>query len=313
MIKLRICLLLFVALLQIVSESIAQYDPLFSQYMFNELYINPAYAGSKDALSVTLFNRAQWTGFNGAPNAANINIHTPISQNKMGIGLNLIHDKIGVSKRGSILASYAYRIPLKNGYFSLGLQAGIVSVTEKYADLNPNNANDPEFAANAINLIAPNFGFGAYYYNQKFYAGISIPRMVQNKINFDEGKAILQNNKVSFENFHYFITTGCILKISEGLKLKPQLMTKLVKNAPTQIDVNLNALLFEKLWLGGGYRTSADLNAMVGFQFSPQFLASYSYDYSTSALKKFNSGSHEFGVNYIFSYNKKKIVTARYF
>ena len=310
--KIKIIFIL-VTMLHIKNALYAQFDPLLTQYMFNELYINPAYAGSKEALSIALFDRAQWTGFDGAPNTATFNFHAPLAENKMGIGISMMHDRIGVSNRGAVFASYAYRLPLATGQFSFGLQAGLTSTNEKLSQLNPNRADDIEFAANTPSTIAPNFGFGMYYYTKKFYAGLSIPRMVQNKINFGSGEILYKENKIEIENFHYFLATGYIFDLTDNVKLKPQMMVRVVKNAPAQMDFNLNALLVEKLWIGAGYRTNSDFNALVGFQFTPQLLATYSYDYSLTALQNYNSGSHELGLNYLFSFNKKKIVTTRYF
>jgi type IX secretion system PorP/SprF family membrane protein len=290
----------------------AQYDPMFTQYMFNEMFINPAYAGSKEAIALTGLYRNQWVGIDGAPETVTFTGHAPLMNNKMGVGLSMLSEKIGVTNRQLYYASYAYRFKLGKGRFSFGLMAGLNSIRENLASVQTTQGNDSYFQSNIARQLVPNFGFGMYYYTSRFYAGLSIPRMVDNNI-LATSSGVNTDNKIDISRFHYYFATGYLFDISSNFKLKPQVMVKAVQNAPVSFDLNVNGLIRETLWLGASYRTGSDVSALIGYQFSPQFLISYSYDYSLNQLRDFNSGSHEIVLNYLFSFRQKKIVTPRYF
>ncbi|MCU0432168.1 MAG: type IX secretion system membrane protein PorP/SprF [Bacteroidia bacterium] len=295
-----------------VREVRAQYDPMFTQYMFNEMFINPAYAGSKEAIALTGLYRNQWVGIDGAPETVTLTAHAPLMNNKMGVGLSMLSEDIGVTNRQLYYASYAYRFKLGKGRFSFGLMAGLNSIRENLLQVQTDQANDPTFSSNIPRQMVPNFGFGMYYYTSRFYAGISIPRMVDNNI-LATASGINTENKIDVSRFHYYFATGYLFDIGNNFKLKPQVMVKAVQNAPIEFDFNVNGLIRETLWLGASYRSGSDLSALVGYQFSPQFMLSYSYDYSINQLRDFNTGSHEIVLNYLFSFRQKKIVTPRYF
>jgi type IX secretion system PorP/SprF family membrane protein len=290
----------------------AQYDPMFTQYMFNEMFINPAYAGSKEAVSLTALHRVQWIGFDGAPTSTTFSAHAPLMKNTMGVGLSFLNEKIGVTNRQLIYGDYAYRFPLGKGKFSLGLMGGLNMIRENLLSVQTTQAGDQAFSQNIPTQMLPNFGFGMYYYTSRFYAGLSIPRMIDNNI-LSTASGINTSNKVDVSRFHYYFVIGRLFDIGDNFKLKPQIMTKAVQNAPVEWDINLNALIKESLWLGASYRTGADVSAIVGYQFNPQFLASLSYDYTLTDIRNYNSGSVEIGLNYLFSFRGKKIVTPRYF
>ncbi len=291
----------------------AQYDPMFTQYMFNEMFINPAYAGSKEAISLTALHRMQWIGFDGAPTTTTFSAHAPLLKNTMGVGVSVLNEKIGVTNRQLIYGDYAYRFQMGKGKFSLGLMGGLNMIRENLLSVQTTVAGDQAFSQNIPTQMLPNFGFGMYYYTSKFYAGLSIPRMIDNKLSLTTANGIKTDNKVDLKSFHYYFVIGRLFAINDNFKLKPQIMTKAVQNAPVEWDINLNALIRETLWLGASYRTGADVSAIVGYQFSPQFLASLSYDYTLTDIRNYNSGSIEFGLNYLFSFRGKKIVTPRYF
>jgi type IX secretion system PorP/SprF family membrane protein len=306
--------LLIIALISGIPQARAQYDPQFTQYMFNEIFINPAYAGSREAASLTSLYRRQWTGITGAPMTITFSGHAPLMQNKMGVGFSIMHEEIGVTRRQMVYGSYAYRFKLGKGKFSFGLMGGLHSLTENLQQINTTDATqvDPRFASNIQGQMMPNFGAGMYYYTKRFYAGVSIPRMINN--NFIATTSVLNlENKIDVNRFHYYLTSGCLFDINDNLKLKPQIMVMAVHNSPLVVELNANALLRETLWLGASYRSGSDISAIVGYQFSRQFLVGYSYDYSINQLRDFNSGSHEIVLNYLFSYRRNKIETPRYF
>ena len=302
--------------LTFVNTSKAQYDALFTQYMFNEMFINPAYAGSKEAMSATLLHRQQWVNFPGRPVTTSFSLHGPLMQNKMGLGLSVLNETIGVLNRNLVYASYAYRLKLdKNSTLAFGLMAGIHNQINKFADLKTNNDGtvDTQFSQNSPSLLAPNFGTGLYYTNKTFYAGLSIPRMIDDNFKFNANGAAEQTLNFAPNKYHYYLAIGNVFTLSSDLKLKGQAMVKAVQNAPIQFDVNANFLIKEFIWAGLSYRSNSAASALIGVQISPQFLVSYSYDYGLNSIQKYSQGSHEIMLNYLFSYKGKKIVTPRYF
>jgi len=292
----------------------AQYDAMFTQYMFNEMFINPAYAGYKDALSVTAMHRQQWIGFEGRPITTSVTIHSPLYQGRMGLGLSYLNEKFGVTNRNLIYISYAYRVKTgTKGRLCFGLMGGIHVQNEKLADLAITDPGDPHFSTNTGNVITPNFGFGMLYLTDKFFVGLSIPRLIDDQLETNSYGNVLKKIAIRPAKFHYYLTVGRIFEISESFKLKPQLMVQAVINAPIVFDLNLNALIKERLWVGVSYRSLSDISGIIGVNVLPQFMLSYSYDYSLSKLNSVSGGSHEIGLSYLFSYKGKKISNPRYF
>lgn len=292
----------------------AQYDAMFTQYMFNEMFINPAYAGSKDAMAVNLLHRQQWVNFPGRPVTTTFSLHGPLMNNKMGVGISVLNERIGKLNRNLVYASYAYRVKTdKKGTLALGLNAGIHNQVNKLSELKATDIGDIQVSQNTPSMIAPNFGFGLYYNTQKFYAGVSIPRLIDDGYMFDNSGAFDQTIKFNVQKFHYYLTVGRVFEISEDIKIKPQLMVKMVQNAPLQYDVNANVLIKNMIWAGVGYRSGSNMAAIVGVQVNPQFIVSYSYDYGLNEIQKYSQGSHEIALGYVFSYKQKTVVTPRYF
>jgi len=292
----------------------AQYDAMFTQYMFNETFINPAYAGYKDAFAITALHRQQWTGFDGRPITTTLTMHSPVYKNTLGLGLSVLNERFGVTNRNLIYLSIAYRVKTgEKGHLSFGLMGGIHLQSEKLTDLATADPNDPHFSTNIRNIITPNFGFGMLYHTEKFYVGLSIPRLIDDELNTNEFGNIVKNINVRPKKWHYYLTVGKAFEISEAFTLKPQLMVKAVINAPIEFDVNLNALIKQRLWLGVSYRSQADISGIIGIHIVPQFLLSYSYDYSLSKINNYSGGSHEIALSYLFSYKGRKIANPRYF
>jgi type IX secretion system PorP/SprF family membrane protein len=307
--------LMILPLILSINTIRAQYDAMFTQYMFNEMFINPAYAGSKEALAVTALHRQQWVSFPGRPVTTTFSMHGPLFNNKMGLGLSVLNEKIGVLTRNMIYASYAYRIKTgKTGFLSFGLQGGAHIQSANYSNLkNVTNSADVQLNQNITPSVLPNFGGGIYYYADKFYAGISVPRFADDNIRLNSAGKVDKTLTFNTSKFHYYFTVGGIVDIADGLKMKPQLLVKAVQNSPIEFDPNLNFLIKEKLWLGASYRSYADISGIVGYQFSPQFLASLSYDYALTKIQKYSAGSFEVALSYVFGFKAKKIATPRYF
>ncbi len=296
----------------------AQYDALFTQYMFNEVFINPAYAGSKEAMSATLLHRQQWVNFPGRPVTTSFSLHGPIQGNKMGLGLSILNEKIGVTNRNLIYASYAYRIKFDDkSTLAMGLMGGLDQQQNRLYTLKLSNEAgapvDPQFG-NTPNVVAPNFGAGLYYTTKNLYVGLSIPRMVDNKVRFgNDGSSTIRTTKVAPSKFTYYLTAGYLFTIDEEFKLKPTVMLKAVQNAPLQVDLGANLLIKDMIWAGLSYRSGSSMAVILGMQVNKQFLVSYSYDYGLNKIQKYSAGSHEIVLNYLFSFTGRKVITPRYF
>jgi type IX secretion system PorP/SprF family membrane protein len=288
----------------------AQFDPNFTQYMFNEAIINPGYAGSRECLSGTMLYRQQWVGLDGAPTTLTGSIHSPIMNGKLGAGINFVNEKIGVSQRTAVSANGAYRLGLKNATLSFGLQLGLVSLSENLSQLNLQN--DQQFMISSGKRTAPNLGFGMFYSTAKWYGGVSIPRMIYNRIDVASGSTEIQNS-FKADYFHYYLTGGGVVNINSMMKLRPNAMLKVVKGAPAQLDVNANLLFNDMIWAGVGYRTGDAVNLLIGAFINKQLRIGYSYDYTLSMLQDYNTGSHEVMLGYDLNFNKDKVVSPRYF
>jgi type IX secretion system PorP/SprF family membrane protein len=306
-------LIIVIALFSAVGAK-AQYDAMFTQYMFNEMYINPAYTGSKEAMAVNLTHRQQWVNFPGRPITTSFTLHGPLANDKMGLGVSFLNEQIGKLSRNLVYLNYAYRIKAgEKGKLSFGLMGGIHNQVNKLSELKATEAGDIQVSQNTPSIITPNFGAGLYYYTNTFYAGLSIPRMIDDSYVFTTSGEIDKSTKLSVNKFHYYLTIGNVFTINEDLKVKPQAMVKMVQNAPLQYDINANFLIKNKIWAGVSYRSSADISALLGIQVTPQFLVNYSYDYALTKIQKYSQGSHEITLGYLFSYKQRKVVTPRYF
>jgi len=290
----------------------AQVEPMFTQYMFNETFINPAYAGSHDNLAAALLYRNQWTGIDGAPKTQTFSMHGPVDKNKIGLGGSILNESIGVTHQFAVYADFAYRILMPASTLAFGVQGGFVNDEEKFTDVRTITPGDNQFSADVKKYFLPNAGFGIYYYKEKFYTGLSIPRLLENKIDPSNPSAVAKNFG-NLQRWHYYFASGYVFDLNDDLKLKPSIMVKTVQHAPLELDGDLNLLIHDFLWIGGAYRTGDAVAGLIGIQLSKQLRIGYSYDYTLSDLQKFNSGSHEFTLNYDFSFNKNKIISTRYF
>jgi type IX secretion system PorP/SprF family membrane protein len=301
---------LFIVIVSLTAN--AQQDVLLSQYMFNHLAINPGYAGNKNYMMATLVHRKQWVGWEGAPETSVASFHGRLYGKKLGIGATVMHDHIGVTSRNDVTAHFAYQLQI-NHYvqLGLGLQGGFSHFTYKNSDLLYWETNDRVFEQNTQTSLHPNFGTGAFLYSRKFYAGISVPHILnyvsENGNNI--GGNIINTNQVR----HYFMETGCAIEVNSDFVLKPSVLVKYVKGAPVQADINMNVLLASTIWIGGSYRSDAASVAMLELQLTPKLRVGYSYDFTMSHLNNYSSGSHEIMIGYDFGYDIVKMKTPRYF
>jgi type IX secretion system PorP/SprF family membrane protein len=306
------------ALLLTGGAAKAQYDAMFTQYMFNEMFINPAYAGSKEAMSATLLHRQQWVNFPGRPVTTSFSLHGPLMQNKMGLGLSILSEKVGAFNRNLVYGSYAYRLKIdEKSNLAFGLMAGLENQVSRFSNIKVSDISgapaDPQFAQNTPNLNAMNFGTGVYYTSTNYYVGLSIPRLLDNSARLNYIGNTVKVTKLDPALFTYYLTGGYVHKVNDDLRLKGTAMIKAVKNAPAQLDLGANALINEMIWAGLAYRSNSSMSLLLGMQVNKQFLVSYSFDYGLNKIQKYSQGSHEIVLNYLFAFKGKKISSPRYF
>lgn len=297
--------ILLLLLLSIFSELKAQQDAMFSQYMFNMLTLNPAYAGSRDVLSTTAMRRWQWVNIDGAPRTTFFSADMPIANKKIGLGLLAYNDKIGATNTNAVYLNYAYRIRLRKGTLALGLNAGFAQYKADFLSLTATDNGDPIGMQN-VNKFMPNFGFGAYYSTDRFYVGISTPHLMNNRLSRESTSQAIQRR-------HFFAMTGVVIPLSLFIKVKPSVLVKYVEGAPLQLDGNVNFWFDDRISLGASYRTGDAIVGMLEVQITPQLRIGYAYDASLTRVKKYSSGSHELMVRYEFGFGRSQIISPRYF
>ncbi len=291
----------------------AQQDAMFTHYMFNTQAINPAYAGTRDALTITGLHRSQWVGFEGAPVTQTLTGHTPIFNDQLGVGLSIINDKIGPINTTSFYADFAYKFQVSDkGKLSFGLKGGVNLMSGNLSTLELDQGGDNAFANNIESQLLPNFGFGAYYYEDRWYVGLSTPKLMENDF---KSNTTTGGTDIAGEKRHYFLIGGAVFDLNKNLKLKPTTFIKVTAGAPIEADLTALLLINDKLWTGPMFRTGDALGALLGYQFTDALAASYSFDWSyTNTTFKYNGGSHEIMLRYDFFHNEKqKIRSPRYF
>lgn len=288
-------------------SSIAQQDPRFSQYMFNMMGINPAYAGSREILSVTSIYRSQWARIDGGPVSEIITGDCAVANKKVGLGVQVFHDEIGIMKTTGLNATYAYRLRFRKGTLAMGLQGGFTVFKANYsAVLLSGNPYDPAFSQN-VNEFLPNIGAGLFYHTDKFYAGLSSPNLLtKRRSSYRDGVSV---NSVE-RRANLFLAMGYVFKLSHNLSLKPSLLVMAVSGAPLNLDLNANLWFYNIVSLGLSVRTSDMVVGLLEIQINRQLRFGYAYDYAYSTL---NASSHELMLRYEFGFEKKRVVSPRYF
>ncbi|WP_396638432.1 type IX secretion system membrane protein PorP/SprF [Maribacter sp. R77961] len=306
--KSKIIIGLIVTLISIYSNG--QQDAQYTQYMYNTLAINPAYAGSRGVLSLAGLYRSQWIGLDGAPVTQTFNIHSPIG-NRIGLGLSIVNDEIGngTNQETYFDGSFSYTIPVSDkGNLSFGLKAGgnLLNIDlSRLRTIDTSINSGTEVVVD--NRFSPNFGFGIYYYTQKFYLGLSAPNILETEYFDTSGQ---NQNLIAEERLNYYLITGLVLDIYDYYKFKPALLLKGVAGAPLQIDISANFMYRNKFTLGAAYRWDAAWSALAGFQLSTDLMLGIAYDREISTLgsTSFNNGSVEVFLRYeLLSKSKSKI------
>lgn len=303
---------LFPILFLLALIGMAQQEALYTHYMFNTLEMNPAYAGSRGCMSFVALHRSQWAGFDGAPTTQSFGMNSPIFGGKMGVGMNYNGDRIGPIRSSLFSLSGSYIGKLNdNTTMSFGINGGFQSVNANLSDLNLYEVNDASFLGNAASKLTPNFGAGIFVQNQKWYLGVSSPRILETRFvaNEDNGLELLQSKR------HYYVMSGALLSISKQVQFKPSIMVKTVPGAPTQLDASAMFVFYDKFWTGVSSRSGDALGAMLGFNFNENLQVGYAYDWSYAfGQHSGRSGSHEVVLRYELTYKQvAKIKSPRYF
>ena len=302
---------LFTALLILLATSVfAQQDPLFSQYMFNKLVVNPGYAGSRELLAFDAIYRNQWVNIEGAPKTISASLHTPLNNPHLALGMSILNDRLGPMKYNSVMATFAYRIIFPEGKLSFGLQAGIKHSGLDYNNLESFDESDPLFIYQIKNKVVPDANFGVYYYTDMYYVGLSSHQLLQNQTVVVTDTA--GNNQFTKLLTHFYGMAGVALPITDYVVFRPSILAKFVKNAPPQLDLNASFLFSKVLWLGVSYRTEKAISLMTEINVLQNLRIGYSYDIWLNELKVYNKGSHEIRLSYDFNLNKR-MLTPRYF
>ena len=310
----RLITTIHIVVILLVSQQVhAQTEPMYSQYMYNMLGVNPAYAGNRESLSLNFFQRNQWNGIKGAPKTTSVSMDQAIKNGKIGWGIQVYDDRLGVEAATGFNGMLSTRIQVsKKGILSGGLSFGMMNYRINLNDVNNrNNTNDPSFISSQNpSSWKPSLGMGVYYNTDRFYASVSTPSILKSRL------ASYQDFVSSIDKtngFHLFANTGYVFDINDELKLKPSTMVKMVSGAPVEADINLNVWIKDILGLGGSYRTGDAFVGMAELQATSNLRIGYAYDVPFNPLKYFTRGSNELMLRYEFGNNKTKIKSTRYF
>ena len=284
----------------------AQQESQYSQYMYNTMTFNPGYTGSREIPSVMALYRTQWVGLEGAPKTLNFSIQSPISE-RSGLGLNVLNDQIGPVNNTGAMLNYSYTILGSTDVkYSFGVSGGFDNFSVDYAKLNPEDL-DP-YMTGQLSQFSPNVGVGFYVHSHNWYVGLSSPKLL-NTSYYDDVKSTTYS-----QSSHFYLIGGYVFDLNPYLKFKPAMLVKAVSGAPLAVDVSANFLINNKFTIGAAYRWDASVSALAGFQITDGIQVGYGYDYDTTKIGNYNSGSHEFFLRFdLLSKSKSRLVTPRFF
>ncbi|NLP58380.1 type IX secretion system membrane protein PorP/SprF [Lutibacter sp. B1] len=285
----RVKIILGILTILTINSMHSQQDPQYTQYMYNMHIINPAYAGSHGTLNIGLLHRTQWVGLDGAPKTTVATINAPIKKN-VGLGFSVFADEIGPVKEQNAFVDFSYTIQTSDfGNLAFGVKGGFSFLDALISKLDLGDNEEDDVFKEDIKETYANFGAGAFYYTDKFYVGLSMPNML-NQYHLKKKNGVISS---AAEKMHYFLTSGYVFDLNDNLKLKPSVMLKGVTGSPLSIDVSGNVLINEKLEFGLAWRVDDSVSALVNMEVAPLVRVGYAYDYTTTNLGDYNSGSHE--------------------
>jgi type IX secretion system PorP/SprF family membrane protein len=300
-------IIIFFVWILVGASAFAQQDAQYTQYMYNTININPAYAGSRGVLSVFGLHRTQWVGLDGAPVTNTVSINTPINGTNIGMGLSFVNDRIGPTDENAISADISYTVKTSETFkLSFGIKATANMFNLDVNKLNPADQGDPRLM-NLNNNFTPNIGAGAYFHSDKMYLGLSVPNFFETH-RYDDNSVSVNQEKMNF-----YLIGGYVFDLSPSIKFKPAFLMKAVNGAPLQADVSGNFLFNDKLTLGVAWRWDAAVSAMAGFQITEGLFVGYGYDLETTKLANYNSGSHEIFLRFELFNRFNKVTSPRFF
>lgn len=283
----------------------AQQDPGFSQYMYNTLSVNSAYAGTQEAINIILLSRHQWVGFDGAPQTQTFTVHSPVDKKYVGIGLSYVRDKIGPLNINNIYIDYSFKIKVHDGgNLSMGLKTGIDMRQNNLSDLSPLNGTDPSYYADIASKVSPNFGVGLYYYTRNYYVGLSVPKIRNTNLSEENAEHLGQE---TLER-HYFIIGGYVWDVNPDWKFKPTFFAKYVNGAPLSLDLNASAMYKERVVAGISHRFGDSFGMMFQVRAIDYLWLGYAYDFTITPLRGYNKGTHEVLVLFDLYTPKREVV-----
>ncbi|MEN8226419.1 MAG: type IX secretion system membrane protein PorP/SprF [Bacteroidota bacterium] len=292
------------------GTAIAQQDALFSQYMFNKLVINPAYTGTRDALSITLVGRQQWVGLDGAPKTATFSLHSPLRNEKLGLGVYAYTDVLGPLQNSGAVGSFSYKFQWGPGKLSFGLQFGFKHMSIDWTKIEMPEENDIAYLGETGDNFVMDANFGLYYYSDRYYVGLSSKHLLQQEV----GTQALYDEVVANKLLrHFYGMAGIAIPLSDHLVLKPSILAKYVSNTPLQMDFNANLMINEVMWVGLSYRTEGVFVFLIEVLVTDRLRIGYSYDTFLNELSLHNRGSHEVLIGFDFPVFKRRMLTPRYF
>ncbi|MCK5730188.1 MAG: type IX secretion system membrane protein PorP/SprF [Draconibacterium sp.] len=308
--KMKNCAKWMVGLMLLISSTVnAQQEPTYTQYMFNTQTINPAYAGTWGSMGFMVLAREQWTGIDNAPSTQTLSFQTLHKNDKVGLGLNIINDKFGLEKRFSVFGDYSYLVQVDEELqLRLGLKVGFSSYSNNLGSYDVIDETDERFYGEVGHNFMPNFGIGAFLFKDKFYAGVSIPKIVNNEFKND-----YNNLSTQAEIRHFFIMGGYVFNLSENIKFKPTMLGKFTAGAPMQFDLTGNFLISERVWLGAMYRTGDSYGFIAQWIINKKLRFGYSIDFATSEISSYQGGTHEVMVSLDIKRKKDSEIKSRYF
>jgi len=289
---------IFLFLLISISLS-GQLTPVTSQYVLNPLTINPAYAGNRGALNIAAFYRRQWVGITGSPETMTLAADAPFLDAKLGLGLIITSDKLGVTKETQFQSTYSYKISMDKGNLSFGLGAGLITTNTAWSDLIVIDPGDEYFLIDSRVFVVPDFSFGTYYSYQNYFAGVSIPKLLGYKFDFNKNKYTL---KFDPGQYYYLFNTGYLFTLSTKFKFFPSTLVTFSPGEKLLFDLNAHFSYLDRIWAGVSYRNKRSLSTLFQFAVNNQFKVAYTYDFDFGRLGRYSNGSHEIMLRYEFKY-----------
>lgn len=300
-------LLLILSLLLSGVSVQAQQDALYSAYRFNPLALNPAYAGSRDAISIVALHRSQWVGIDGAPMTESLAIHSPIGKTKLAVGFNMAYDQLGPTNNLMGFLTLAYHLQLKKGRLSFGVKGGIYDAIFDFNDLDYKNP-DPLENTGTVHSVVPSFDFGIYYYTNYFFIGAAVNHMTRHEFKFEN----VPTSNEQYLHRHYNLMVGGAIPVAPNVVLKPSLKAQYVYGAPFTFDINFSTLLYKKVWVGASYRYNNSIVFLTEWNITDYMRIGYAFDLAFNELIHYNKGTHEVFLGFDFNLKSKTIISPRY-